>query len=79
MGVGGFGNTYDPSTVTIAVGGTVTWSWQGGFHDVIGTNFALKADVQSAGTASFTFPAAGSYRFGCSIHPDTMQGTVIVR
>jgi plastocyanin len=33
----------------------------------------------AAETATFPAPAAGSYFFRCDVHPDTMNGTFIVR
>lgn len=79
ISVGGQANLFVPASVTIAAGGTVTWTWRGGFHDLHGLNFALTVDVQESGSATFTFAAAGTYTFRCEVHPDTMQGTVSVR
>jgi len=70
-----------PNAVTIAPGGTVTWSWSGPTqpHNVSGTDFALSTAPLKADSASFTFSAPGVYHFVCDIHPDTMVGTVTVQ
>ncbi len=70
-----------PANVTIAPGGTVTWTWSEPVqpHNVSGGNFALSTDPKKADTVSFTFAAAGVYTFVCDIHPDTMRGTVTVQ
>jgi amicyanin len=70
---------FDPATLTVPVGATVTWTNRdeephtvvandGSFHSPgLGTN----------STYSFTFPTAGSFDYICSIHP-FMHGTVVV-
>jgi plastocyanin len=71
---------YDPATVTIKVGGTVTWVNQDTpKHDVVADNGEFKSDLFDKGaTFSFTFTKAGTYPYHCSIHPG-MTGTVIVQ
>jgi plastocyanin len=72
--------TFDPPTLTVPVGATVTWtnrddephtvtSTGGGF-----TSPALDTDE----SFSFRFDAAGSYAYHCAIHPH-MTGTIVVR
>ena len=70
---------FSPASVTIAVGGTVTWQWQGGvFHDVSSTDFA--SDLMKAGSFSHTFSAAGTYSYECTVHKASgMRGTVTVQ
>jgi plastocyanin len=76
---------YIPNTVTIGVGGTITW-----------TNDDTAAHTVTSGTASdgpdgtfdssifmqgstfeFTFAEAGTYEYFCVVHP-WMTGTIIV-
>jgi plastocyanin len=70
---------FAPATLTVPVGGTVTWTnrdeephtvvaGDGSFHSPgLGTNASY----------SYTFPTAGSFDYVCSIHP-FMHGTVVV-
>jgi amicyanin len=71
--------SYDPETVTIKVGDTVTWvNEDAPQHDVVADNGEFKSDLFDKGqTFSFTFTKAGTYPYHCSIHPG-MTGTVIV-
>jgi amicyanin len=70
---------FNPATLTVPVGTTVTWTNQdeephtlaakdGSFHS---------PGVDTHGTYSFTFTTPGSYDYICSIHP-FMTGTVVV-
>jgi plastocyanin len=72
--------SYDPATVTIKAGDTVTWVNQDApQHDVVADNGEFKSDLfDKGGTFSFTFSTAGTYPYHCSIHPG-MTGTVIVQ
>ncbi|MFH0915191.1 MAG: cupredoxin family copper-binding protein [bacterium] len=72
--------TFDPVTVTINVGDTVTWTNQDApQHDVVAENGEFKSDLfDKGGTFSYTFSKAGTYPYFCSIHPG-MIGTVIVQ
>jgi plastocyanin len=71
--------SYDPGTVTVKVGDTVTWLNQDPLqHDVIAENGEFKSELFDEGeTFTFTFTAAGTYPYFCSIHAG-MEGTVIV-
>jgi plastocyanin len=73
-------DSFQPSTIEIAAGGTVTW------HNIDGddshTVTSSEGDFDSGileGGASFaeTFATPGTYPYTCLIHPE-MQGTVIV-
>lgn len=83
IGASGAGGRFfwSPSHVTIAPGGTVTWTWNEPVqpHNVSGANFALTTEIKKADSVSFTFAAPGSYSFACEVHPDTMRGTVNVQ
>jgi plastocyanin len=71
---------YDPATVTVNVGDSVTWS----NADTVG--HTATADGGSFDTGSIspgpsdsvTFTAAGSFPYHCTIHPQ-MTGTVVVQ
>lgn len=70
---------------TVAVNGTVTWTW--------GTGESLPHSVQSLGSPSFassgiqtgagstyqfTFATAGTYNYNCGVHGNLMTGTIVV-
>lgn len=74
------GNSFEPSTVTITKGGTVTWTFAA-LHNV---TFDVAGAPNgtgnvSTGNASITFPAAGSFPYHCTIHGSGMSGTVVVQ
>ena len=74
-------NTFTPANVTIAKGGTVTWSIGTRRHNVtFFGNAGSPANVESATstTASRTFPVAGVYPYNCSLHAG-MTGSVTVQ
>jgi plastocyanin len=80
------GNRFDPATVTIAAGTTVTWTWVGGFHDVTATGTPAFPSSGTPGAPprrfSHTFTAPGTYLYFCSVHGSPtggMRGTIVVQ
>jgi plastocyanin len=74
-------NTFTPSAVTIAKGGTVTWTIGTRRHNVVFfANPAAPAGIEAATgvTASRTFPQTGTYPYNCSLHAG-MTGIVNVQ
>ena len=72
--------SFDPETVTVTVGDTITWlNEDAAQHDVIADNGEFKSDLFGKGeTFSFTFSQAGTYPYHCSVHAG-MAGTVVVQ
>jgi plastocyanin len=83
---------FSPSSVVVAVGGTVTWHWVGGNgHSVTpqgSPTFNPQANVSyPPKDLVVTFPTAGTYHYYCTVHGvtdangygGTMVGTVVVR
>lgn len=69
-------NDFEPSEVTIDVGETVTWTWEGEIpHDVAGESFA--SEVQREGRFEHTFTEPGTFDYRCTVHQG-MRGTVEV-
>jgi plastocyanin len=74
---------WSPSAVAVDVGDTVTWSFTGSTvaHNVHATTsnwtFSTPTGTGQAPVA-YTFTASGTYTFECTIHPDSMRGTVTV-
>jgi plastocyanin len=70
---------------TVAVNGTVTWTWASNEtlpHSVqsLGSpSFTSSAVQQGPGkTYTFTFTAPGTYNYNCAIHGNLMTGTIVV-
>jgi plastocyanin len=81
----GRNGTSNPAVDTVAVGGTVTWTW--------GTTGSVPHSIQSVGSPSFTsssvqsgsgstyqltFAQPGTYQYDCAIHGSLMTGTIVV-
>ncbi len=76
-------NSQNAAVDTVAVGGTVTWTWLAGsaVHNVTSTGsltFTSSAD-QNSGTHAFVFANAGTFTYVCTIHGAPMQGTIVAR
>jgi len=70
---------FDPTTLTVGVGATVTWSNTGAApHTVTATNGVYDSVLLLTGeTYARTFLAAGTYNYLCTLHPQ-MTATVVV-
>ena len=87
---GGGGNSvtiknfaFDPSTLTVKTGTTVTWVNNDGAPHALasdaGSPEAFSSSSLSTGALfAFTFTQPGTYKYHCSIHP-SMTGTIIVQ
>lgn len=80
------GSRFEPATLVVTVGTTVSFVWQDGFHDLLPSGspafpgFPNGSDPPK--TYQFTFAAAGTYRYYCNVHgtpTSGMRGTVIVQ
>jgi plastocyanin len=69
---------FNPPTVTIKAGETVTWKFDdsGVAHNVTGEG--LRSSDMTSGVFSHTFSRAGDYKYDCTIHSG-MNGEVIVQ
>jgi Copper binding proteins, plastocyanin/azurin family len=70
---------FSPSSVSIAVGDTVTWRNTGEApHNATADDGSFRTpDLNQGQSASHTFDSAGSFSYICTIHPQ-MKGTVRV-
>lgn len=73
-------NSFEPATVRIEPGDTVTWEWQGSTaHTVTATDRSFHSGQRTTGTFSHTFADPGTYAYLCLIHGDGgMTGVVQV-
>ena len=71
---------FGPSSKTITVGTTITWTNQDAVgHNVTSTSGLFgSSTLGQGGTFSFTFNTAGTFNYKCTIHP-SMTGTIIVQ
>ena len=70
---------FSPSSVTVAIGDTVTWHNNGQApHNATADNGSFSTpDLNNGGSASHRFNSAGTFSYICTIHPQ-MTGTVRV-
>lgn len=68
-----------PADIVVDAGATVTWANHDDFtHNVtFGSDAALT--MQPGASVTRSFPTAGTFDYRCSLHPNDMQGSVIVR
>jgi plastocyanin len=73
------GNAFTPATITVAVGGTITWTNNDAVpHTVTADDDSFDSGIMRKGvTWSKTFSAPGTYTYFCTLHPE-MRGTVVV-
>ena len=72
------GFAFDPKTVTVKIGQTVTWTNQDSVaHTVVGDGGIDSGDLSKGKSYSKTFDTEGAFDYHCSIHPQ-MKGQVIV-
>jgi plastocyanin len=73
------GKAFSPASVTVAVGGTVTWTNKDSMpHNVTANGGAFKSATLAPGAVfSFKFTTPGTYPYNCTFHGG-MNGTVIV-
>lgn len=72
--------TFNPATVTVKAGTTVTWTNKDDIpHGIAATNNAFKRSqaLDTDDSFSFTFTTPGTYQYFCYIHPH-MTGTIVV-
>ena len=70
--------TFQPETITIDAGDTVTWKWQEKVsHNIVGKG-GIDKKVADNGTYTHTFEKKGTFDYRCTIHPG-MDGSVVVQ
>lgn len=77
----GPGNVFSPASITIATGGTVTWTFGATVHNAtFGSGAGAPATIPntSAAQVSRAFPTAGRFDYTCTLHAG-MNGTVVVQ
>jgi plastocyanin len=75
---------FDPASITVAMGATVTWTWRGGgTHNVTFEDGLGSSGNQSSGIHERTFATTGTRRYRCTNHSSSftsgMTGSVVVQ
>jgi plastocyanin len=76
------GMTFSPSTITVAVGTTLTWKNSDGFAHTATSDTGVwdTGNLVAGGSATTTFSTAGTFPYHCTYHSAMgMKGTVIVQ
>jgi len=71
-------NFFNPTSQTVAVGGTVTWTWAGQIDHNVTFTSGTNSVSQSTGTFARDFPTAGTFAYLCTIHGGAMSGSISV-
>jgi plastocyanin len=73
---------FTQQSVTVKVGQAITWTNTGNVdHTVTETtpNPIDSPDIKPGQSYTLSFDKPGTYPYICSIHPDTMHGTIVVQ
>jgi plastocyanin len=73
------GMAFNPATITVAPGTTITWTNKDGVAHTVTSNTGLfeSGSFSANGTYSHLFGTPGTYLYHCTIHP-SMTGTIVV-
>ncbi len=76
-------STRNPAVDTVAVNGTVTWTWVGavghGVNWLTGSPLPTNSTTKASGTYPWTFTAPGTYTYDCTVHGSLMTGRIVVQ
>jgi plastocyanin len=82
----GHNGSANPAVDTVAVGGSVTWTWTNtgnvphGIQSLASPSFPTGPVLTGDGnTYRVTFNTAGIYQYDCVVHGTMMPGTIVVR
>jgi len=70
--------SFNPASVTIAIGGTVVWTNNDPVPHQIASNYFNSSPLSQGDTFTQKFTTAGTFAYHCAIHP-SMTGTIIVK
>lgn len=70
---------FQPSSISVTVGSTVTWTWDSNavIHNVTFPDGSGSGDLGPSATFSKTFSTAGTFTYVCTIHG--MAGSILVQ
>jgi plastocyanin len=74
------GMAFNPLTITVALGTSVTWTNKDAVAHTVTSNTGIfdSGSISTNGTFSYTFSTVGTFPYHCTVHP-YMTATVIVQ
>jgi plastocyanin len=74
------GMAFNPLTITVAMGTSVTWTNKDAVAHTVTSNTGIfdSGSINTNGTFSYTFSTVGTFPYHCTVHP-YMTATVIVQ
>ena len=76
-----FNYKFDPASVTVSVGTTVTWTNKDEIPHTVASSdksFQGSAGLDTGDSYSYTFTKPGTYKYYCTLHP-FMTGVIVVQ
>ena len=71
-------NQFVAAAVRVQAGGTVRWAWQGNNPHNVTFAGGPATNTQTEGSFERTFATAGTFSYLCTVHGQSMSGTVTV-
>lgn len=69
---------FNPSTITISKGTTITWTNEDSSPHALKSDIFESETLNNGDSFTYTFNDAGTFEYICSIHP-SMKGTIVVQ
>jgi plastocyanin len=70
---------FDPKTIEIEAGQNVTWTNEDNFTHTVQVDGQEDHKVERGESVSIAFDTRGTYHYVCTLHPQDMDGEVIVK
>ncbi len=69
---------FSPSSLSVPLGSTVGWSWNGANEHQVRFRDSQESEVQVMGSYGRRFDTPGTYRYECAVH-SIMGGVIFVQ
>jgi plastocyanin len=70
---------FDPKTIEVDAGATVTWRNEDNFTHTVEVEGHDDEKVEPGESVAIAFPEPGTYDYVCTLHSHDMRGSVVVR
>jgi plastocyanin len=73
------GMAFNPATITVTAGTTITWTNKDAIAHTVTSNTSLfdSGSMSTSATFKFTFATAGTYSYFCKIHPNMVASVTV--